>query len=151
MKIFPSLKKFVVYSLVLLVSVCSLLFTAPTAIAAVDGSTQYIAFDTSTSTGSIDEAVASYRMLKGKVAKQQSLSLDEIKQALGVINDKINTLVQEKKDLLAADSNASTDNLDSSIASYRSLKGKVAKQQSLSLDEIKQALGVINAKINSLT
>uniref|UniRef100_UPI0030D91424 NAD(P)H-quinone oxidoreductase subunit 4 n=1 Tax=Nodularia spumigena TaxID=70799 RepID=UPI0030D91424 len=143
MKIFPSLKKFVVYSLVLLVSVCSLLFTAPTAIAAVDGSTQYIAFDTSTSTGSIDEAVASYRSLKGKVAKQQSLSIDEIKQALGVINDKINTLVQEKKDLLAADSNASTDNLDSSIASYRSLKGKVAKQQSLSIDEIKQALGVI--------
>ncbi|MEA5611959.1 hypothetical protein VB671_04305, partial [Nodularia spumigena UHCC 0040] len=90
---------------------------------------------TSTSTGSIDEAVASYRSLKGKVAKQQSLSIDEIKQALGVINDKINTLVQEKKDLLAADSNASTDNLDSSIASYRSLKGKVAKQQSLSIDE----------------
>ncbi|AHJ27450.1 NAD(P)H-quinone oxidoreductase subunit 4 [Nodularia spumigena CCY9414] len=125
------------------------MFTAPTAIAAVDVSTQYIAFDTST--GSIDEAVASYRSLKGKVAKQQSLSIDEIKQALGVINDKINTLVQEKKDLLAADSNASTDNLDSSIASYRSLKGKVAKQQSLSIDEIKQALGVINAKINSLT
>jgi hypothetical protein len=90
MKIFPSLKKFVVYSLVLLVSVCSLLFTAPTAIAAVDVSTQYIAFDTST--GSIDEAVASYRSLKGKVAKQQSLSIDEIKQALGVINAKINSL-----------------------------------------------------------
>ncbi|MEA5558352.1 hypothetical protein VB690_18235, partial [Nodularia spumigena CH309] len=48
MKIFPSLKKIVVYSLVLLVSVCSLLFTAPTAIAAVDGSTQYIAFDRKT-------------------------------------------------------------------------------------------------------
>ncbi|WP_158507347.1 hypothetical protein [Nostoc piscinale] len=46
---------------------------------------------------------------------------------LKVVNAKINAAVQDKKDLLASDPSASTESFDSSIASYKSLKGKVSK------------------------
>jgi hypothetical protein len=101
MKIFPSLKKFVVYSLVLLVSVCSLLFTAPTAIAAVDSAnTQYIAFDTTSLTAEgIDEIIAYYRAEKQAVSKSEILTTETIKEILKEINSEINALIKQKKAL----------------------------------------------------
>ncbi|MBD2299923.1 NAD(P)H-quinone oxidoreductase subunit 4 [Nostoc sp. FACHB-87] len=152
MKLFTSLKNLVAYSLVLLVTVCGLLLTPPNALAvSVDfGATQYLAFDAGTQTQDVDAAIASYRSLKGKVSKNETLTTDEVKGALGVINAKINAAVQEKKDVLAADPSASTESFDSSIASYRSLKGKVSKNETLTIDETKDVLKAINSKINAL-
>jgi len=105
MKFFTSLKNLVVYSLVLLVSVGSLLFTIPTAIAAVDiantQNTQYIASNTTALTvEQIDELIAYYREQKQGVSKNEILTNQTIKEILKEINSEINALIKEKKALL---------------------------------------------------
>jgi uncharacterized coiled-coil DUF342 family protein len=153
MNLLTSLKNLVAYSLVLLVTVGSLLLTPPNALAASVGvgATQYLAFNaTSAQTQDIDSAIAAYRSLKGKVAKGEALTTDEIKETLKTINAPINALVQQKKDLLASEPSAQTQDIDSAITSYRSLKGKVSKGETLTIDEIKEVLKGINAPINTL-
>ncbi|WP_445638362.1 Chromosome partition protein Smc [Nostoc sp. DSM 114161] len=155
MKLFTSLKNLVAYSLVLLITVCSLLLAPPSVAASVDvAATQYLA-DATTQTQTItpeiiDDAIADYRSLKGKISKNQDLEIDDIKDILEVINVEINALVQGKKDLLAVDSAAPTQDIDDSIADYRSLKGKISKNQDLEIDEIKGILKLLNTRINGL-
>ncbi|HLO88523.1 MAG TPA: NAD(P)H-quinone oxidoreductase subunit 4 [Nostocaceae cyanobacterium] len=152
MKFFTSVKNLFLYSLALLITISSLWLTPASSFAApLDlGAGQYIAFDTTAQTQAIDDSIAIYRSLKGKVSKGETLTTDEIKVILNEINAKINPLVQAKKDLLADDPNAQTQSVDDSIAFYRSLKGKVSKNEPLTIDEIKVVLKGINDEINAL-
>ncbi len=102
MRLITSVKNFFVYSLVLLITVCSLLLTPPNALAAsVDfGATQYIAFDTTASISQIDELIAYYREQKLWISKNENLSIDARKEILKEINSEINALIKDKKALL---------------------------------------------------
>jgi ribosomal protein S15P/S13E len=127
MKFFTSLKNLLVYSLVLLVSIGSLLFAPPIAIATpVDfvgvqsiidttGLTaqqtddlilySYYSVDTKGLTveqtvEQIDQLIAYYRGEKKQVSESKILTVDTIKEILKDLNAEINNLIAAKKALL---------------------------------------------------
>lgn len=127
MKFFTSLKNLLVYSLVLLVSIGSLLFAPPIAIATpVDfvgvqsiidttGLTaqqtddlilySYYSVDTKGLTvEQIDQLIAYYRGQKKQVSESKILTVDTIKEILKDLNAEINNLIAAKKALLGTTS-----------------------------------------------
>jgi hypothetical protein len=138
-----------------LIASSTMFFSFPAVAASVDVTAiQYLAdatTQTQTTSEIIDKEIGDYRSLKGKLSKNQKLTIDEIKTVLFVINTRINALVEDKKDLLALNPPAPTEDIDNSISDYRSLKGKVSKNEgNLTLDEIKKGLRLLNTTINVL-
>ena len=129
-------------------------FSSPAVAASVDvAARQYLAAATTqtpTTSEIIDKEIGNYRTLKVKLSKSEDLTIDEIKVVLFVINTRINALVEDKKDLLAANPTAPTQDIDKEISDYRNLKLKVSKNEDLTIDEIKKGLGLLNTTINVL-
>ena len=110
MKLITSVKNLFLYSLLLLITVCGLWFTPPSALAAPVNlaATQYIAFDTATDTQSeiqsLDELISELRATKVSIGKDESLSIEEKKERLAQVNSYINDLIKDKKALLPTNS-----------------------------------------------
>jgi predicted transglutaminase-like cysteine proteinase len=108
MKLFTSVKRIFLHSIVLLFAFCSLLLTVPTAFAASTdlGTAQYIAFNATASAPTqtvqdIEELIQYYRDQKLGISKNDKLTIEQKKEQLKNINSEINALIKDREALAA--------------------------------------------------